>query len=146
MPVLFLVIRIQSVCRKAILICLIPIVAGVFNCGRFYHVYGGITIFEGSAPQNKGGPDFLKSLYCTTYSVLYHGAAFSFCGVSTGVMHYYILSSLLRLILTYAIFSRNGGMHYYILSSLRCHILAYAISVEMVSCIAIYSHPHGVSS
>ena len=53
MPVLFLVIRIQSVCRKAILICLIPIVAGVSNCGRCYHVYGGIRIFEGSAPQNE---------------------------------------------------------------------------------------------
>ena len=51
MPVLFLVIRIQSVCRKAILICLNPIVAGVSNCDRNYHVYGGITFFEGSAPK-----------------------------------------------------------------------------------------------
>ena len=51
MPVLFLVIRIQSVCRKAIVICLIPIVAGVSNCDRSYHVYGGITFFEGSAPK-----------------------------------------------------------------------------------------------
>ena len=51
MPVLFLVIRIQSVCGKAILICLNPIVAGVFNCDRYYHVYGGITFFEGSAPK-----------------------------------------------------------------------------------------------
>ena len=51
MPVLFLVIRIQSVCRKAVLICLNPIVAGVSNCDRCYHVYGGITFFEGSAPK-----------------------------------------------------------------------------------------------
>ena len=60
MPVLFLVIRIQSVCRKAILICLIAIVAGVSNCGRCYHVYGGIRIFEGSAPKKevKRGHDF----------------------------------------------------------------------------------------
>ena len=52
MPVLFLVIRIQSVCRKAILICLNPIhaiVTGVSNCDRCYHVYGGITFFEGLA-------------------------------------------------------------------------------------------------
>ena len=53
MPVLFLVIRIQSACRKAVLICLIPIVAGVSNCDRCYHVYGGITFFEGSAPKNE---------------------------------------------------------------------------------------------
>ena len=53
MPVLLLVIRIQSVCRKAILICLIPIVAGVSNCGRCYHIYGGITFLEGSAPKNE---------------------------------------------------------------------------------------------
>ena len=53
MPVLLLVIHIQSVCRKAILICLIPIVAGVSNCGRCYHIYGGITFFEGSAPKNE---------------------------------------------------------------------------------------------
>ena len=51
MPFLFLVIRIQSVCRKAIVICLNPIVAGVSNCDRCYHVYGGITYFEGSAPK-----------------------------------------------------------------------------------------------
>ena len=51
MPVIFLVIRIQSVCRKAILICLNQIVAGVSNCDRCYHVYGGITFFEGSAPK-----------------------------------------------------------------------------------------------
>ena len=51
MQVLFLVIRIQSVCRKAIVICLIPIVAGVSNCDRSYYVYGGITFFEGSAPK-----------------------------------------------------------------------------------------------
>ena len=51
MPVLFLVIRIQSACRKAILICLNPIVAGVSNCDRCYNVYGGITFFEGSAPK-----------------------------------------------------------------------------------------------
>ena len=51
MPVLFLVIRIQSVCRKAILICLNPTVAGVSNCDRCYHVYVGITFFEGSAPK-----------------------------------------------------------------------------------------------
>ena len=48
MPVLLLVIHIQSVCRKAI-----PIVAGVSNCGRCYHIYGGITFFEGSAPKNE---------------------------------------------------------------------------------------------
>ena len=68
MPVLLLVIHIQSVCRKAILICLIPIVAGVSNCGRCYHIYGGITFFEGSAPKNevKRRPYFfLKILYCT---------------------------------------------------------------------------------
>ena len=53
MPVLFLVIRIQSACRKAILICLISIVAGVSNCDRYYHVYGGITFFEGSDPKNE---------------------------------------------------------------------------------------------
>ena len=53
MPVLFLVIRIQSACRKAVLICLIPIVAGLSNCDRCYHVYGGITFFEGSAPKNE---------------------------------------------------------------------------------------------
>ena len=51
MPVLFLVIRIQSVCRKAIVICLIPIVAGVSNCDRSYHVNGGITFVGGSAPK-----------------------------------------------------------------------------------------------
>ena len=51
MPVLFLVISIQSVCRKAILICLNPIVTGVFSCDRCYHVYGGINFFEGSAPK-----------------------------------------------------------------------------------------------
>ena len=66
MPVLFLVIRKQSVCRKAILICLNPIVAGVSNCDRCYHVYDGITFFEGSAPkiEVQRGPDFLKILYC----------------------------------------------------------------------------------
>ena len=53
MPVLFLVIRIQSACRKAVLICLIPIVAGVSNCDRCYHVDVGITFFEGSAPKNE---------------------------------------------------------------------------------------------
>ena len=53
MPVIFLVIRIQSVCRKAILICLNLIVAGVSNCDRCYHVYGGITFFEGSAPKTE---------------------------------------------------------------------------------------------
>ena len=53
MPVLFLVIRIQSVCRKAILICLIPIVAGVSNCDRSYHVDGGITFFEGTQKRSK---------------------------------------------------------------------------------------------
>ena len=37
----------QSVCRKTIQI----IVAGVSNCDRRYHVYGGITFFEGSAPK-----------------------------------------------------------------------------------------------
>ena len=68
MPVLFLVTRIQSVCRKAVLICLIPIVAGVSNCDRCYHVYGGITFFEGSAPKNevKRSPDFLKILFLYT--------------------------------------------------------------------------------
>ena len=53
MPVLFLVIRIQSACRKAVLICLISIVAGVSNCDRCYQVYGSITFFEGSAPKNE---------------------------------------------------------------------------------------------
>ena len=67
MPVLILVIRIQSVCRKAILICLNPIVAGVSNCDRCYHVYGGFTFFEGSAPKI----EVKKILYC---SVLYRGA------------------------------------------------------------------------
>ena len=51
--ILFLVIRLQNVCKKAILICLIPTVAGVSNCDRYYHVYGGITFFEGSAPKNE---------------------------------------------------------------------------------------------
>ena len=71
MPVLLLVIHIQSVCRKAILICLIPIVAGVSNCGRCYHIYGGITFFEGSAPKNEVKKEaliFFKDfiLYTTT--------------------------------------------------------------------------------
>ena len=69
MPVLLLVIHIQSVCRKAILICLIPIVAGVSNCGRCYHIYGGITFFEGSAPKKRSKKEaliFLKILYCTS--------------------------------------------------------------------------------
>ena len=66
MPVLFLVIRIQSVCRKAILICLNPIVRD-----RCYHVYGGITFFEGSAPKievKKEALIFFKDfiLYTTT--------------------------------------------------------------------------------
>ena len=60
----------QSACRKAVLICLIPIVAGVSNCDRCYHVYGGITFFEGSAPKNevKRRPWFFKDflLYTTT--------------------------------------------------------------------------------
>ena len=40
---------------------------GVSNFDRCYHVYGGITFFEGSAPkiEEKSGPDFLKILYCT---------------------------------------------------------------------------------
>ena len=87
MPVLFLVIRILSACRKAVLICLIPIVAGVSNCDRCYHVYGGIIFFEGSAPKNKvkGGPDFLKIFYCTPLPRCViswrvdREAAFSFC-------------------------------------------------------------------
>ena len=53
MPVLFLVIRIQSVYRKAILVCLNPIVAGVSNCDRCYHVYGGITFFGGRHTKSK---------------------------------------------------------------------------------------------
>ena len=70
MPVLFLVIRIQSACRKAVLICLIPIVAGVSNCDRCYHVYGGITFFEGSVhvPKTRSKKEaliFLKIFYCT---------------------------------------------------------------------------------
>ena len=43
----------KCVYRKAVLICLIPIVAGVSNCDRCYHVYGGIAFFEGSAPKNE---------------------------------------------------------------------------------------------
>ena len=71
MPVLLLVIHIQSVCRKAILICLIPVVAGVSNCGRCYHIYGGITFFECSAPKKevKRRPYFFFKdfiLYTTT--------------------------------------------------------------------------------
>ena len=64
---MYIYIYIQSVCRKAILICLNPIVAGVSNCDRCYHVYGGITFFEGSAPkiEVKRGPDLSKILYCT---------------------------------------------------------------------------------
>ena len=67
MPGLFLEIRIQSVCRKAILICLNPIVAGVSNCDRCYRVYGCITFFEGSAPkiEVKKRPRFFKILNCT---------------------------------------------------------------------------------
>ena len=53
MPVLLLVIHIQSVCRKAILICLIPIVAGVSNCGRCYHIYGGFTFLKVRHPETK---------------------------------------------------------------------------------------------
>ena len=91
MPGLFLEIRIQSVCRKAILICLNPIVAGVSNCDRCYHVHGGITFFEGSAPisKYKRGPDFLK-FYIVHHYLEYviswradRYAALSFCGVSS---------------------------------------------------------------
>ena len=47
MPVLFLVIRIQSECRKAILICLIPIVAGVSNCApwQVVPIVAGVITF-----------------------------------------------------------------------------------------------------
>ena len=87
MPVLFLVIRIQSVCRKAILICLNPIVAGVSNCDRYYHVYGGITFFEGSAPKIKvkKRPFYIVHHYleCVISWRADRDAAFSFCGVSS---------------------------------------------------------------
>ena len=68
MPVLFLVIRIQNACRKAILICLIPIVAGVSHCDRCYHVYVGITFFEGSAPKKevKRRPSSVEIVSCIT--------------------------------------------------------------------------------
>ena len=106
MPVLFLVIRIQSVCRKAILICLNPIVAGVSFCDRRYHVYGGITFFEGSAPKMevKKGPDFFKDFILYVHHYLEcviswradRDAAFSFCGDSSVEM----VSCITTLILT----------------------------------------------
>ena len=38
---------------RAVLICLIPIVAGVSNCDRCYHVYGGITFLKVRHPKNE---------------------------------------------------------------------------------------------
>ena len=71
--------------------------AGVSNCDRCYHVYGGITFFEGIEVK-KRGPDFFVHLYleCVISWRADRVAAFSFCGVSSVEM----VSCITTLILT----------------------------------------------
>ena len=65
--------------------------AGVSNCDRYYHVYGGITFFEGSAPkiEVKERPWFFKDfiLECVISWRADRDAAFSFS--RNGVVYYF---------------------------------------------------------
>ena len=66
--------------------------AGVSNCDRCYHVYGGMTFFEGSAPKIEVKK---KALIFLRFYIVHHylecviswradrDAEFSFCGVSS---------------------------------------------------------------
>ena len=66
--------------------------AGVSNCDRCYHVYVGITFFEGSAPKKLSKKE---ALIFQRFYIVHHylecviswradgDAAFSFCGVSS---------------------------------------------------------------